>query len=119
MFQQKMALNLTNQARSICDLWKLFNVDVQGKMLDLDDRQFHNGAVKHARERGDARSLEVDMEGILGGQVFFPEVQSDEGCCWRQLDRGRCARRDPGVEGYGQQDDKELEHVRRRNYVYR
>jgi len=81
----KMALNLTDQVRSISevtkavalgDLGKLMNVDVQGEILDL--KKTVNSMVAQLSTVANEVtrvSLEVGTEGILGGQVFMPEVQ--------------------------------------------
>lgn len=80
-----MASNLTDQVRSISevtkavalgDLGKLVNVDVQGEMLDL--KMTVNSMVAQLSTLANEVtrvSLEVGMEGILGGQAFVPEVQ--------------------------------------------
>jgi len=87
----KMALNLTNQVRSISEvtkavaqgnLSKFVEVDVQGEMLDLKETvntmvlQLSTLASEVTRV-----SLEVGTEGILGGQAFVPEVQGE----WKGL----------------------------------
>jgi osomolarity two-component system sensor histidine kinase NIK1 len=80
-----MASNLTDQVRSISevtkavalgDLSKQVNVDVQGEMLDL--KLTVNSMVNQLNTLANEVtrvSLEVGMEGILGGQAFVPDVQ--------------------------------------------
>ena len=80
-----MASNLTDQVRSISEvtkavalgvLSKQVNVDVQGEMLDL--KLTVNSMVNHLNTLANKLSrvsLEVGMEGILGGQAFVPNVQ--------------------------------------------
>ena len=80
-----MAMNLTDQVRSISevtkavamgDLGRLVNVDVQGEMLDLKMtvNQMVNQLSTLANEVTRV-SLEVGTEGILGGQAYVPDVQ--------------------------------------------
>jgi osomolarity two-component system, sensor histidine kinase NIK1 len=85
LFTQKMASNLTDQVRSISevtkavalgDLSKLVDVDVQGEMLDL--KMTVNSMVAQLSTLANEVtrvSLEVGMEGILGGQASVPDVQ--------------------------------------------
>jgi osomolarity two-component system sensor histidine kinase NIK1 len=80
-----MASNLTDQVRSISEvtkavalgvLSKQVNVDVQGEMLDL--KLTVNSMVNQLNTLANEVSrvsLEVGMEGILGGQAFVPDVQ--------------------------------------------
>ncbi|KAG6865414.1 hypothetical protein C0991_002804 [Blastosporella zonata] len=81
----KMASNLTDQVRSISevtkavalgDLGKQVNVDVQGEMLDL--KLTVNSMVAQLSTLANEVtrvSLEVGMEGKLGGQASVPDVQ--------------------------------------------
>lgn len=82
---QRMALNLTNQVRSIAevttavangDLSKKVAVDVRGEMLDLKNTV--NSMVSRLLVLANEVtrvSLEVGMEGILGGQAVVPGVE--------------------------------------------
>jgi osomolarity two-component system sensor histidine kinase NIK1 len=80
-----MTSNLADQVRSISevtkavalgDLGKLVNVDVQSEMLDL--KMTINSMVAQLSMLANEVtwvSLEVVMEGILGGQAFVSKVQ--------------------------------------------
>ncbi|KAJ3780748.1 histidine kinase [Lentinula aff. detonsa] len=87
----KMALNLTNQVRSISEvtkavaqgnLSKFVEVDVQGEMLDLKET-VNSMVVQLSTLANEVTrvSLEVGTEGILGGQAFVPDVQGE----WKGL----------------------------------
>ncbi|KAF9056922.1 hypothetical protein BDP27DRAFT_1454263 [Rhodocollybia butyracea] len=87
----KMALNLTNQVRSISEvtkavaqgnLDKFVEVDVQGEMLDLKETVNSMVAQLSTLANEVTRvSLEVGTEGILGGQAYVPDVQGE----WKGL----------------------------------
>nr|QDK64581.1 histidine kinase Sln1p [Ganoderma lucidum] len=82
---QKMAVNLTDQVRSISDVTKAVangdlrqtvNVDVQGEMLDLKTTVNQMVARLSTLASEVTRvSLEVGTEGIMGGQASVPDVQ--------------------------------------------
>jgi osomolarity two-component system, sensor histidine kinase NIK1 len=86
-----MALNITNQVRSIAtvtkavaagDLSKMVDVDVAGEMLDL--KLTVNSMVEQLREfaREVTRvALEVGTQGILGGQAQVADVEGT----WKDL----------------------------------
>ncbi|KAJ3772474.1 histidine kinase [Lentinula raphanica] len=87
----KMALNLTNQVRSISEvtkavaqgnLSKFVEVDVQGEMLDLKET-VNSMVVQLSTLANEVTrvSLEVGTEGILGGQAMVPDVQGE----WKGL----------------------------------
>ena len=88
-----MALNLTNQVRSIAlvtkavaagDLSQTVDVDVQGEMLDL--KVTVNSMVEQLRtfsQEVTRVALEVGTQGILGGQARVEGVQGT----WADLTR--------------------------------
>ena len=80
-----MAMNLTNQVRSISDvtkavangdLSKTVDVDVQGEMLDLKTT-VNQMVSRLSTLAGEVTrvSLEVGTEGKMGGQANVPNVQ--------------------------------------------
>ena len=80
-----MAMNLTNQVRSIAevtkavangDLSRTVNVDVQGEMLDLKTT-VNQMVSRLSTLAGEVTrvSLEVGTEGKMGGQANVPNVQ--------------------------------------------
>ena len=80
-----MAMNLTNQVRSIAevtkavangDLSRTVNVDVQGEMLDLKTTVNQMVLRLSVLASEVTRvSLEVGTEGMMGGQAYVPDVQ--------------------------------------------
>ena len=85
-----MAMNLTNQVRSIAEvtkavangnLSKVVDVDVQGEMLDLKETVNSMVAQYLSSLANDfiRVSIEVGTEGKLRGQAVVPDVKGVEG----------------------------------------